>query len=208
LSCTNLQSTRQMTLRSVLLFKFQTPSLLSILSLALYSFLVTFLFKCFLDPFYAMSEEWRKVYQSGSSRLNSWVRKRQPVKLSPTKDVEEKNLILYIVGLPPCQRHFIQKLTVDKTCKKCRPFNDPELSSCKSNQENLLQARWIQYASLCNITPKYISKLSRNTVKVSVGRSSPFSYCVRSVKFRIKINEEFAHPVPNTLQVFYCVLLR
>jgi hypothetical protein len=71
-------------------FQVSNPFLLSILSLALYTFLVTFFLKCFLDPFYAMSEEWRKVYQSGSSRLNSQFRKRKPVKLSSSKDVEEK----------------------------------------------------------------------------------------------------------------------
>lgn len=94
---------------------------------------------------------------------------------------------------------FIQKMTVDKTCKKCCPFNEPERSSCKSNHGNLLQARWIQYARSCIIALKYSLTLCRNTVRVSAVRRCSSSYYFTSLKFRI--NGGFAHPV------FYLLLI-
>jgi hypothetical protein len=79
LSCTNVQHTRRMALNTVLLFKFQNSSLLSILSLGLCTFFGYLPFQVFSRSFYAMSEEWRQVYQSDSSRQNSSVVKRKPV---------------------------------------------------------------------------------------------------------------------------------
>jgi len=79
LSCTNVQHTRRMALNTVLLFKFQTSSLLSILSLGLCKFFGYLPFQVFSRSFYAMSEEWQQVYQSDSSGQNSWVVKRKPV---------------------------------------------------------------------------------------------------------------------------------
>lgn len=92
LSSTNVQHTRRMALNTVLLFKFQTSSLLSILSLGLCTFFGYLPFQVFSRSFSAMSEEWRQVYQSDSSRQNSWVVKRRPVILQERR--RRKNLIL------------------------------------------------------------------------------------------------------------------